>query len=273
MQIHFLAVDGFNLIRRIFEARQAQTEADMPDVIQVAKNSLIRALNRHKPTHAAVILEDHTKTWRHLLYPAYKTNRSPTPPLLLQFLGHPEIATSQGLSDTQKSSGHPESFTLAFESAGVRSCSIESYEADDVIATIARRVEEHNGKVTILSTDKIFLQLLSARVVVFDHFNEKSWCDQDVQEKYGVGVVQFVDFLALSGDSSNNIKGVQGVGPKSAIELLNQYGDLSRIFDSEDETRLVRKVQDNAPDAGRCRQLIQLKTDVELGLNLKSFRL
>ena len=97
----FLAVDGFNLIRRIFEARHAETDADMESVVLAASQSLNRALSRHKPTHAAVVLEHHDRTWRHLLYPEYKQNRSATPELLVNHLAD---------------------FEKAFQALGVTSC-------------------------------------------------------------------------------------------------------------------------------------------------------
>ena len=248
----FLAVDGFNLIRRIFEARHAETEADMAAVIQAASQSLGRALQTHKPTHAAVILEHHDKTWRHLLYPEYKANRSATPELLLTNLA---------------------GFREAFLALGVASCSVPSYEADDVIGTIAHVVSAHGGDVIILSTDKIYLQLIDDHILVFDHFNEVRRGAPYVMEHYGIPVSQYIDYLALVGDKSNNVKGVPGVGPKSALELLIHHKTLDKILAAEENSAAARKVHAAAHDATRSRQLLTLKTDVELGLNLKSFRL
>lgn len=248
----FLAVDGFNLIRRIFEARHAQNESDLAAVIQASSQSLGRALQRHKPTHAAVVLEHHDKTWRHLLYPAYKENRSATPELLL--------------------SGLPK-FEDAFKALGVASCGVPSYEADDVIGTIARVVSDHKGDVVILSTDKVYLQLINPHIEVFDHFNEVHRDTGYVDSQYGITVDQYIDYLALVGDQSNNIKGVQGVGPKGAQSLLSTHKTLDNILATEDNSAAVKKVQQAAEDARRSKQLVTLKTDVELGLNLKTFRL
>ena len=248
----FLAVDGFNLIRRIFEARHAETGADMAAVVQAASRSLGRALQQHKPTHAAVVLEHHDKTWRHLLYPEYKANRSPPPELLL---------TNLTL------------FREAFQALGVISCSVPSYEADDVVGTIAHVVSAHDGDVIILSTDKIYLQLIDDRVLVFDHFNEALRDAGYVMAEYGILVSQFVDYLALVGDQSTNVKGVPGVGPKTALDLLVHHKTLDDLLAAEDQDAATRKVQAAAHDATRSRQLLTLKTDVELGLNLKSFRL
>lgn len=247
----FLVVDGFNLIRRIFEARHAETESDMAEVVQAAGQSLNRALTRHNPTHAAVVLEHHDRTWRHLLYPEYKQNRSATPELLVN---------------------HLDAFEQAFQALGVSSCSVPSYEADDVIATIARVVADHDGDVVILSTDKVYLQLIGPHIEVFDHFNEVKRDAAYVTDQLGIPVEQYIDYLALVGDKSNNVKGVQGIGPKSALQLLSQYKTLDNILQAEDNSGPARKVQQAAHDATRSRQLVTLKTDVELGLNIKSFR-
>ena len=155
MSIRFLVIDGFNLIRRIYEARipkkKHESESgdvsaeDMKQVIEATKSSLVRALKAHQPTHAAMVMEQHGKTWRDLLYLEYKANRSETPPMLLSKL--------------------PE-FGAAFAEIGVQSFGIDGYEADDVVATLATVVAANNGEVVILSTDKIYLQLVNDRVVV-----------------------------------------------------------------------------------------------------------
>ena len=89
---------------------------------------------------------------------------------------------------------------------------------------------------------------------------------------YGVRPDQYIDYLALVGDKSNNVKGVPGIGPKSAVELLARYSTLDALLNAEDD-RLAQKVQAAEGEARRCRQLVRLKTDVELNRNLKSFRL
>ena len=262
MPIRFLAVDGFNLIRRIYEARihkeKHQSESidvsgeDMKQVIEATKSSLVRALKEHQPTHAAMVMEHHEKTWRHLVYPAYKANRSETPPILLSSLPQ---------------------FITAFSEIGVQSFGIYSYEADDVIATLATVVSVNNGEVVILSTDKIYLQLVNDKVIVYDHFANKR-CDRAyIEEKYQIVQDQYIDYLSLVGDKSNNIKGVQGIGPKSAVTMLSEHDSLDRILSAQPTSTMLKKVSASSADALRSRQLVTLKIDVELGQNLKSFRL
>lgn len=257
MTIRFLAIDGFNLIRRIYEARKPATLADLQGVVEASTASVRRVISRHEPTHAALVLEGHDTTWRHMLEPQYKANRSETPPLLIENL---------------------EQFRDAFRAIGVIPCEVESYEADDVVATIASVVASHDGLAFIVSTDKIYLQLISDRIKVFDHFSESFSDAKLVREKYGVEVDQLVDYFALVGDRTNNIKGVTGVGPKAAVRLLALYPTLDQMLAAANEATdnddpALRKVNASAEVALRCQQLATLKTDVALGLNLRSFRL
>ena len=186
------------------------------------------------------------------MYRDYKADRSATPHLLLN---------------------HLDLFAQAFSELGMTNCAVQNYEADDIIGTIAKVVTEHGGEVLILSTDKVYLQLISDSVRVVDHFLDKIWLKPDVKRKYGVNVDQYVDYLALVGDRSNNIKGVPGIGPQSAKKLLVAHGDLECVLAASGDDKLVSKVQAAHDEARRCKQLAALKTDVELGRNLKSFRL
>ncbi|MGI9322557.1 MAG: 5'-3' exonuclease H3TH domain-containing protein [Pseudomonadales bacterium] len=255
--VRFLVADGFNLIRRIFEARQGASD-DLSEVIAACRASLRRALLAHKPSHAAVVLEHHDATWRHLLYPDYKADRPPPPAALLD--------------------GLPQ-FTEAFADEGVKTTAAHNYEADDVIATLASGVAARQGKVIILSTDKLFLQLLAPGIEIIDHFNNKKLDSEHVKARYGVSVESFVDYLALVGDRSVNLKGVPGIGDKAARQLLERFGSLEQLLASSavtDDKSLEtkrQKVLDSADEANRCRQLCTLKRDVELGDNLRHFRL
>ena len=262
MAIRLLAVDGFNLIRRIYEAISPKpkgenetkrvTAQEVSQVVESTKSSLARALKEHKPSHAAVVMDQQKQTWRHLLYSDYKANRSETPALL-----------TSNIAD----------FTEAFSSLGVKSFGVDGYEADDIVATMADGVSNTHNEVIILSTDKSYLQLINNSVVVFDHFAKERFDHDYIQQKYGVSVEQYVDYLALVGASSNNIKGVPGIGPKSAVSLLSEFGCLDCILSDESQSALSKKVKASRSEAIRSKLLVTLKVDVELGQNLKSFRL
>jgi len=157
-------------------------------------------------------------------------------------------------------------FDAEFRALGVISVKIENYEADDVIATLARGVANNRGDAVILSTDRMFLQLLGDHIRVFNHFDHVETRPSDVRQRHGVGVDQLTDYWALAGDSSNNIKGVPGIGPKTAAAFLSKYPDLDAIIASE------KKVGDYTDIVRRCKQLVTLKTDVTLGINLRDLR-
>ena len=246
-----LLIDGFNLIRRLYEARPHDNESLDEEVINSSVQSLRRALSEHNPSHVCCVFDSHTSTWRHQLYPAYKANRKPAPAALLEALPR---------------------FTLAFEKEGVRSIEIDGLEADDIIASMAVRIRKRGGQVIILSTDKSFLQLLDDNVSVYDHFEgatrDKDW----VGKKFGVNREQLVDYWSLTGDSTINVKGVPGIGPKNAQKLLGQVGRLDALLSSDSPDPMIRRVKDHAGEANLSRELVKLKDDVELGINLNQYR-
>jgi len=252
MSPHVLLVDGYNLIRRIYEARPTvANEQQLEEVVTSAAQSLQRALRRHRPSHTCCVFEGHDTTWRHLLYPGYKETRKPTPALLLNGIVL---------------------FEEAFLTLGVPSVSVESYEADDVIATLAHGIKGKRGSEVILSTDRMYLQLLRDGITVFDHFNDRLLTKEHVEEKFNVRPDQLIDYWALTGDATNHIKGVPKIGPKSAELLLHEYNDLDGVLNVESEDKRVVRVQQHRRDARISRQLVTLKTDVEVGVNLKSLR-
>ena len=249
--MHVLLIDGFNLIRRIYEARRHDEKVLEVEVITSAAQSLSRALRKHKPSHACCIFDNHKPTWRHDLYPEYKKNRKPTPTPLRDAI--PEFQT-------------------AFQKLGVRSLGLAYYEADDLIATLAFALGKKNEGVTILSTDKNFLQLLNNHIKIYDHFNDREYTAKWVLEKYGVRHDQLVDYWALTGDATNNIKGVPKIGAKTAQKLIAQYETLDTLLENPPEDVVGKRIQEYKQDAEDARELSQLKTDIKLGINLNQIR-
>jgi len=254
MKVRFLLVDGLNMIRRVYAAHPGE---DSPEKVEGAgkacSQSLLRALRESRPTHAVCVLEGEGPSWRHQVYAEYKAGRLPMPDAL-----------KAGLTEIEKE----------FSRLGVSSLSFPALEADDVIATLATKVAFRQGHVVILSTDKMFLQLLSNRIQVRDHFRQRDLDGSYVREKFGVKPEQFVDFLSLTGDSTNNIRGVPGVGQKTAATLLKDFGSLDAILSSSStlKGKLGERLKDHAEEARAARTLIFLKTDLDLGVNLISFR-
>jgi protein Xni len=201
-----------------------------------------------------------------MLYDDYKFGRKPTPEVLISNLDR---------------------FRRAFETIGVRSLEVAGYEADDVIATLAAGVANSSGDAIILSTDKGFLSLLDKHIEVYHHFEQHFLTSTDVRVKYALRHDQLIDYWSLSGDPGNNIKGVPGVGKKTALLLLEKFDSLDEVL-----TQARGLPQDQAADSGlavyqkslskvlqfedeavKCRLLLTPKLDVELGINLKIFRL
>ncbi len=246
-----LLVDSFNLVRRLYEARPHDDGAVEQEVITSAEQSLKRALREHKPSHVCCVFDSHEKTWRHLLFPDYKANRKPTPQPLLEAIPQ---------------------FESAFLELGVQSICVPGYEADDVIATLAKGISKKDGDVTILSTDKNFLQLLDDHVIVYDHFNERECSRNWVIEKYGVRHDQLVDYWTLTGDTTINVKGVPKIGPKTAQQLIESFGSLDSLLENPPDDTVGDRLKAYRQDADICWQLVQLKTDVEVGVNLNQLR-
>jgi 5'-3' exonuclease len=255
MPIRFLLVDALNLIRRVYAAHPGE---DGPERVSGALTSTMGSLNRALrecgPTHAVIVFEGEGPGWRHQRYPAYKAGRAPMPEPLR--------------------SGLPR-FEREFFEKGIQSLRFPGVEADDVIATLAGKVALRGGHAVILSTDRTFLQLLSDRVRVRDHFRQRDLDRAFVAEKYGVEPGEFADFLALCGEPTNNVKGVPGIGAKTAAGLLKEFGTLERILSAAGTLpgRPGEALRRHAEDVLLARTMVTLRTDLELGLNLKSFRL
>ena len=254
MDITFLLVDGLNLIRRVYAAQPGEDGFErVESALRASVKSLSRALRECRPTHAVCVFDGDEPGWRHEEYPSYKSGRQPMPEALRE--------------------GLP-SFRDAFGDQGVASLVFPALEADDVIATLACKVAERGGHSTILSTDKAFLQLLSNYIVVRDHFQKINLDDSWIINKYGVEAGQFVDFLALAGDTGNSIPGVPSVGAKTAARLLREVGDLDTILAVAHTIpgKPGEMIYKNRDQAQLSRLLAILRKDLELGVNLKSFR-
>jgi protein Xni len=255
MGVRFLVVDALNLIRRVYAATPEDSEPGHFDgALQATVQSLRRALREAGPTHVVAIFDGTELTWRHKLYQDYKAGRKPMPELL-----------KEGL----------ERYRAAFDELGVASVSKPDLEADDVAATLATKVAEHDGHAVILSTDKVYCLMISERITIRDHFLKRDLDRGYVVEKFGVGPELLVDFWGLAGNSSTHIPGVQGVGAKTAAKLLEEHGSLEGVLADADAVsgKLGERLRAGKEEARMSRQLAGLRCDLELGWNLKMFRL
>ena len=157
---------------------------------------------------------------------------------------------------------------------GVQTLQQDNFEADDVIASIASKLAQHGQKVTIASTDKGFLPLLSDHVQVYDSFARELQTEQTVQQKFGVATNQLVRYWSLVGDSTNNIPGVNGIGPKGAHDLLALGATLTDALEHPDcHKKLREKILQHKDQIKVFMQILSLKTDIQLGINLQDLRL
>lgn len=218
-------------------------------------NMILPILGAAKPDDTFVCVFDASRiTFRQDIYPEYKANRSETPADLIT----QGIMIREGLA-----------------ACGMPVLCIPGVEADDVIATLARENCTGTDTTRIITSDKDLMQLVSDCVYLYDGMKGRDIRTPQVLEKFGVSPDKVVDVQSLMGDSSDNVPGVPGIGPKKAAELINQFGGLDALYDRLDEIKNERTrnlLRDNREMAYISRKLVTLKTDVDLsGLQLSPF--
>ncbi|MFA1675579.1 DNA polymerase I [Rhizobium mongolense] len=257
---HLFLIDGSGFIFRAFHALPPLTrKSDGLPVGAVSGfcNMLWKLLTDARdtsvgvtPTHLAVIFDYSAKTFRKDLYDAYKANRSAPPDELIPQFGLIREATR------------------AFNLPCIET---EGFEADDIIATYARQAEGTGADVTIVSSDKDLMQLVTPNVHMYDSMKDKQIGIPDVIEKWGVPPEKMIDLQAMTGDSVDNVPGIPGIGPKTAAQLLAEYGDLDTLLDRAHEIKQEKRRQailENADKARLSRELVRLRSDVPLVLGL-----
>ena len=200
--------------------------------------------SKHKPTHFAVIFDSARKNFRNEIYSDYKANRTEAPDdLAPQF----------------------EYIRKSVKAFNLPSIELLNYEADDLIATYAKQITEAGAKVTVISSDKDLMQLVSNKVRLFDPMKSRVIGEKEVKEKFGVKPEQVIDVQSLAGDSSDNIPGVPGIGIKTAAELINKYKNLEKLLSKAAEIPQNKRRETlltNKDKALLSRQLVTLKNDV-----------
>jgi len=178
---------------------------------------LCQLLEQTQATHiAAAFDESLTTSFRNKIYPGYKANREKAPEdLKYQFMLCKKLT----------------------EILGVSAFSSKRYEADDLIGTIAQQLRRHNFSTTFVTSDKDLSQLVNRGDVFWNYAKDVKHSYKDCQKAFGVKPEQMIDFLALAGDSVDNIPGVAGVGAKTAIALLNEHGSLENIYSRLDKVK------------------------------------
>ena len=260
---HFYLIDGSGYIFRAYYALPPLTRKSdgLPTgAVSGFCNMLNKLLqdsksddNNLKPTHFAVIFDSARKNFRNDIYPDYKANRSDAPDDLIPQFEY-----------IRKS-------VLAFNLPSVE---LINYEADDLIATYTEQVLIKGGKVTIVSSDKDFMQLYKKDVRIYDPMKNKFITPEDINNKFGVEPKKVIDVQALAGDSSDNVPGVPGIGIKTAAELINQYGTLEELLKKAHEIKQNKRretIIKNKNKAIISKKLVTLKKDVPVKEKLNEF--
>jgi DNA polymerase-1 len=252
-----LLIDGHSMAYRAFFALPAENfttaQGQHTNAIYGFATMLLSLLSSEKPTHVAVAFDVSRKTFRSEIFPEYKANRTKTP------------------DEFRSQMSYLHDLVTAF---GITSFEVEGFEADDIIATIAKQAERENAEVFICTGDRDSFQLVSEKTTVL--YPKRGVSDltrmtpDAVQEKYGMSPEQYPDFAALRGDPSDNLPSVPGVGEKTAAKWIVEYGSLHELIANLDKLggKVGQSLRDSVNDVIRNRELTQLVANVPLELSI-----
>ncbi|MGO4888678.1 DNA polymerase I [Anaerobacillus sp. MEB173] len=216
---------------------------------------LLKVIEEEKPTHMLVAFDAGKTTFRHQTFTEYKGGRQKTPPELSE-----QFPLIRELLD-------------AFQ---IKRYEVENYEADDIIGTLAKKAEQDNWEIKVISGDKDLLQLVTDKTTValtrkgisnVDTYDEKT-----IDETYGITPIQIIDMKGLMGDSSDNIPGVPGVGEKTALKLLKQFGTVENVLNSIDDVsgkKLKEKLEEHRELALLSKELATICDHAPVEVNLE----
>ncbi|HWO55721.1 MAG TPA: DNA polymerase I [Paenibacillus cookii] len=246
-----ILIDGNSIIYRAFFAMPplTNTKGLHTNAVYGFTNMLLRLIEDHKPTHMMVAFDAGKVTFRHEGYQEYKGGREKTPPELSeQFPLLKELLQGFGISQ--------------FE--------LEGYEADDIIGTVSRIAEEAGHDILVVTGDKDMLQLASDQVQVGltrkGVTEIETYTPEQIQERYGLKPLQIIDLKGLMGDASDNIPGIPGVGEKTALKLLHQFGSVEEVLANTAELKgkMKEKIETHAEDAVLSKKLATIYREVPL---------
>ncbi len=251
---NLLIIDGNSIMnRQYYGVRPLTTKSGLfTNAIYGFINVLLSTLERLAPSYAAVAFDVHAPTFRHLMYKDYKAGRHATPPeLLAQFPYIKKCLTAMGITVIEK----------------------EGYEADDILGTLSRMAKgSENVAAYILTGDRDSLQLIDERCTVLLAANTQT-IDFDkaaFESRYGISPERFIDVKALMGDSSDNIPGVRGVGEKTALKLIAEYGTIEELYKNIDSVKLgekaLTKLKEDRETAFLSKSLATIVCDAPLGI-------
>ena len=236
-------VDGSSYIHRAYHAIRnlSNSKGLSTNATFGFTRMILKLFDEKRPKYLAVVLDAKGPTFRHELYEDYKATRPPMPEDLVEQLPYIK-AIVKGLN--------------------VKMIEKEGYEADDIIGTLARKGQEKDFLVVIVTGDKDFRQLISPRISLLDTMKDKHTDYETFTKEYGLEPDQIIDLMGLSGDSSDNIPGVSGVGEKTAIGLIQEFGSLEGVFEHLREIKkkkLKENLEKSQADAVLSKKLVTIE--------------
>jgi len=254
-------LDGYAMLYRahfafirnpLRNSRGEDTSALFGLLLQLAK-----LIEKCSPEYMAFVLDSRTPTFRHRMFEQYKATREKMPEEMRSQIPHARELLERGLR--------------------IPICELDGFEADDVIGTLARRIAASGMEAVIVSGDKDFYQLIGPGIKLYNPQGEDAeWVDgSNAHERLGVAAGQTIDFLSLTGDSSDNVPGVRGIGKVTATKLLDEFGSLDAIYERIGEVKpesVRNKLIEGREGAILSRELVTIRTDLELNIELESLR-
>ena len=249
-------IDAYALIYRsyyaFFRAPRINSKGLNTSAVMGFCNTLNEVLNKEKPTHIGVAF-DHGKTFRHDAFPEYKAQREETPEdIKLSVPIIKDVLVAMNIPILQ----------------------VDGFEADDVIGTLATKAGAEGVETYMLTPDKDYGQLVRSNVYMYKPRHGGGYDiigESEIEEKYGIPTpAQVIDLLALMGDSADNFPGCPGVGEKTAVKLINQFGNIDNMLNHTDELKgkMREKVENAVDDIRMSKFLATIRTDVPIELNL-----
>ncbi|SHJ15091.1 DNA polymerase I [Desulfatibacillum alkenivorans DSM 16219] len=250
-------VDGSAYIHRAFHAvRNLSNSKGLPtNAVFGFTNMMLKLVNDKKPEYAAMVFDAKGPTFRHEIFKDYKANRPPMDEALAVQIPYIKDIT--------------EAFNMPM-------LEMQGYEADDLIGTLAKKAEEQGFMVVMVTGDKDFNQLVTHKSVVWDPMKDETRTVESITEKTGLPPDKVIEIMALSGDSSDNIPGVPGIGPKTAIALIQEFGSLEGVYEGV-ETITKKKQKENLQtykdDALLSHKLVTIATDAPVEFDPEKLRI